>query len=169
MRLKVFDLYEVIEGIDDENVSKVMNELKAYCLYVPDQQGMAIYSEERKQDILNVIQRHAKELDLKARIRGNFVNLTSQLISDNVDWGYLVIGGKLVDSQDFWEEVVSLITVYEDQLLEATDFSGEWNRIKKEALKKVLDKWYKQQMDKIQCEYDSLINEWGKVESVPLL
>ncbi|MBP1309242.1 hypothetical protein JOD82_002262 [Paenibacillus sp. 1182] len=169
MRLKIFDLYEVIEDIDDGNVNKVMNELKEYCLYVPDQQGMAIYLDERKQDILNVIQRHAKELNLKARIRGNFVNLTSQLISDNVDWGDLVVGGKLVDSQDFWTEVVSLIAAYEDQLLESTNFCGEWNRIKKEALKSVLDKWYKQQINKIQSEYDSLINEWGEMESVPLL
>lgn len=118
--------------------------------------------------ILSVIRKHADELGMKVRVQGNFVNLDTELIGDNIDWYNIWLGDYLVNSNDFWKEVVYIIRSCEERLLEAEDFVFEWHCIKKEALKVFIDKYHEQQKKVLDDQRQAMMNAWKRLETVPL-
>ncbi|WCF11487.1 hypothetical protein NDS46_31515 (plasmid) [Paenibacillus thiaminolyticus] len=168
MKLKIFDIYEMLEGISSERMSIVIHEIAPFCLYVK-LNGMGICLVEQKDNILNVIRRHGEELGIKVRVKGHFVNLSSQLVGENVDWEDIWLGDILVNSRDFMYELGLIISCCEERLLEAECFETEWKTIKKEALKRVLDKWHKERVREIDNQYEKMIYEWTQLENVPLI
>lgn len=168
MKLKVFDLFDMLDDISQEKVSEIMKEVTPYCLYTSAEAGMGICLIEQKENILSVIRKHAEELGLKVRVQGNFVNLDTALINDNIDWDDIWVGGTLVDSRDFWKEVVAIVKPCEERLIKAENFAVEWERVKKEALKNVIEKYFEQKRKELEKEKAQMLKDWAKLEEVIL-
>ncbi|MFF2531344.1 hypothetical protein ACFVS2_20790 [Brevibacillus sp. NPDC058079] len=168
MMLKAFDIFDMLDGIDKEKAFEIMNEVQEFCLYTPEKNGMGICLIEQKENILSVIQKHAIELNLKVRVQGNFINLSTTLMGENVDWNDIWVGDTRINCKDFWKEVVSLVSTCEERLIEADNFAVEWHCIKKEALKNVIDKIHEQSKKELEKSYANLVSSWSNMKEVPL-
>lgn len=169
MKLKTFDIFDMLDGIENEKAFQIMREVAPFCLYAPENKGMAICLLENKEPIVSTIKRHAEELGLKVRVQGNFVNLSTELIGDNVDWDDIVLGNSsYINSDDFWKEVIEVVSAREDELIASNNFVEEWRMIKIAAVKTVIIKWHQARKKELDEQYDQLISLWSDLEDVPL-
>lgn len=168
MKLKTFDIFDMLENISLEKRCEIIDEVRPHCLYMPEKSGMGICLMEQKEAVLSVIRKHADALGIKVRVQGNFVNLDKELIGQNVDWDDIWLGDYLINSDDFWKEVVHIVRSCEERLIEAEDFAFEWNCIKKEALKVFIEKYHEQQKRELEKQHQAMMDEWRKLKSVPL-
>lgn len=168
LKLKTFDVFDMLDGINLEKSFEIMREIAPFCLYAPERHTMGICLIENKESILDIIRRHGEALGLKVRVQGHFVNLSTGLTGDKVDWDDILVGNHLLNSDDFWNEVVEVVTAREDELISSTNFSEEWRIIKITAVKTVIDKWHEVRKKELEEEYNAVTLIWSDMENVPL-
>lgn len=169
MKLKTFDIYDMLDGVTIEKAQDILQAVASHCLYAPQNHTMGICLIEEKPAILNIIQKYGEELNIPVRVQGNFVNLDKELVGDNVDWDDIWVSNDFaVNSDDFWKSFVKLTKANEQRLLDAEDFAFEWNCMKKEALLDVIDKWHANRMKEQEETYAEVKKLWTKMDKVPL-
>jgi len=136
MKIKVFDLEDILYDVKNIDKQKIKKEILPYVCFPEKNNVFGLCHSDNKSKIISILKKYEG-----IYLEGNFIDPKEYFSDDDIDWDFVYIGEFEIDGNEVWKEFGFLLEESEEIILKSDNIENEWYDLQRKALRNVLDRY----------------------------